>query len=351
MRIEKLFNAPRVAVTGFLVLVSAAGAQPFTYQTGDLALTFRKVGVYQENYEAVANIGQVFNYLNLPVGTIVTVTNVAPSQLVTNSFDDFNNLKWAAVGALDYTNMGTYPGYALWLTVPRRNVSVKSITPARDVYTAQSGIQGVIATLFYNAGYISNALGTSNEVNNVYFVREPWADYPQRMLSVYMGGANVSVGTLQDTWVTGDLEKTTPSSFTNGLVRSDLYEIRPTTDSSGNPVVDPNTGLSSGPAYYVGYFDFNFDGTITFKRDVASSTRPPPPPPVLSIARTGTVSTISFVSSNTAVYKLFFTNSAGLSSPVSTWVPASGTITGDGTTKSFQDTTTDSGRVYRVQGQ
>lgn len=348
---EKLFNAPGLAVAGVLLVVSTARAQPFTYKTGDLALTFRKVGVYQENYEAVANIGQVFNYLNLPVGTTVTVTNVAPSQLVTNSFDDFNNLKWAVIGATDYTNTGTFPGYTLWVTVPRRNVSVKSITPPRDIYTVQSATQGVIASLLFDARLISNALGTSNAVNNVYFVREPWAEYSQITLSVSMGSrANVTIGTLQDNWVNGDLEKTTPISFTNGFVRSDLYEVRPTTDKLDNPVVDPHTGLSSGPAYYVGYFDFNFDGTITFKRDVAG-TRPPPPPPLLSITRTGTVSTISFVSSNTAVYKLFFTNSAALTAPIVSWPSASGTITGDGTTKSFQDDSTALDRVYRVQGQ
>jgi hypothetical protein len=60
------------------------------------------------------------------------------------------------------------------------------------------------------------------------------------------------------------------------------------------------------------------------------------------------VNTISFVTSNAVTYKLFFTNSSGLTAPVTNWPSLPGTITGDGTTKSFTDTTTDAGRVYRV---
>ena len=60
------------------------------------------------------------------------------------------------------------------------------------------------------------------------------------------------------------------------------------------------------------------------------------------------MNTISFVSSNTATYKLFFTNSDGLSAPIVTWPSLQGTIAGDGSTKTFTDTTTDADRVYRV---
>jgi hypothetical protein len=87
---------------------------------------------------------------------------------------------------------------------------------------------------------------------------------------------------------------------------------------------------------------------MTFTRQTATTT---PAAVTLSVARTNNVSTISFGSSSSVTYTLFFTNSAGSGAPVSTWPSLPGTIIGDGTTKSFQDTTTDPMRFYRVREQ
>ena len=88
---------------------------------------------------------------------------------------------------------------------------------------------------------------------------------------------------------------------------------------------------------------------MTFTRDVASAA--PPAQVTLSIKRTNTVSTISFSSSSGVTYTLCYTNAAGLRTSVSNWPAQAGTISGDGTTKSFQDTTTDPARFYRVMEQ
>jgi len=320
---------------GALTFASPAEAQPFTYSTGDLILTFRKVGAYQENYEAVADIGQATNYVNLAIGTAITVPHIAPSQLVSNTFDSFNNLKWAVVGALN-NDVGNYPIYTLWLTVPRLNIGTKTKDAPRLYQAQQGSVQTQIESILANAKFISSDQGTSNAVNNVYFVREAWADYPGRMLTDFIGGANPTVGTLGDTWVNNDLEKTTPGSFTNGFVRSDLYEIRPI------GLVDPHTTQTNGAAYYVGYFQFDFSGKITFTREV--------PQPRLSLNRTGNVNTISFPGYTSATtYRLLFTSD--LSAPIN-WTALPGTVTGDGTNRlSFQDTTSDPLRSYRVQAQ
>jgi hypothetical protein len=108
--------------------------------------------------------------------------------------------------------------------------------------------------------------------------------------------------------------------------------------------VDPHTG-TSGLAWYIGYFEFKSNGTMTFTRELASTA---PAAVTLNVARTNNVSTISFGSASSLTYKLCFTNSAGLGAAVSTWPSLPGTISGDGTTKSFQDTTTDPVRFYRV---
>jgi hypothetical protein len=155
------------------------------------------------------------------------------------------------------------------------------------------------------------------------------------------------VGSLQDTWSQNNLEDITPASF-SGSVVSDLYEVRPLTDSQGNPIVDPHTG-TNGPAYYVGYFRLNSAGTMQFVRDAGgSSPSGPPLPPVLSITRVGTTSTIYFGTTNGATYTLYFTNSAGLSQPALNWPASPTTVTGNGATNSISDISTDPNRFYRV---
>jgi chitinase len=114
--------------------------------------------------------------------------------------------------------------------------------------------------------------------------------------------------------------------------------------------LDPHTG-SSGLAYYVGYFELSSDGTMSFVREAANTVVTPPPAPQLTIGRSGQVSTISFVSSNSVTYKAYFTNTAGLTTPTTNWPALPNTLTGNGSTQSFQDTTSDPNRVYRVQAE
>jgi hypothetical protein len=88
----------------------------------------------------------------------------------------------------------------------------------------------------------------------------------------------------------------------------------------------------------VGSFTLAYTGVLTLT--VA--------PPQLAIQRAGNVSSISFTSSPiTAIYSLSFTNSSGLNA--SNWPSAAGTIVGDGTVKTFQDTNSAPIRFYRVK--
>jgi hypothetical protein len=126
-----------------------------------------------------------------------------------------------------------------------------------------------------------------------------------------------------------------------------------TFDSSSVLYMDLYHATVSTPYTYLGYFTLDISTstpkfTFTPSAATGATNAPPPPPTTLSIARTSNASTISFVSSNAATYQLFFTNSAGLATPVTNWPFLPGTITGDGSTKTFTDTTTDADRVYRV---
>ncbi len=320
---------------------SLASAQVFTFKNNDLILGFRKNAPYTENYEAVVNIGQASNLFNKAIGTKTTVAGFSAAQLTPGCFASLNNLSWSVFGGGAYTGQ---PLYTLWLTVPRGDISTQSAAPVRQPSALQQGVYAKITSIPGpgGAGYISQYGGASNQFNTATFVREPIATYGSHTLSVWMqGSVDPNVGTFNDKWPpeepnSGNVESTTADSF-SGALRSDFYEIRPSS--------------SGGSATYLGYFEFNSNGTLTFTRENASTTHVPPPPPVLSIARSGGVNTISFVSSNTAIYKLFFTNSAGLGTAVTNWPSATTSITGDGTTKSFQDTTSDPERFYGVQGQ
>ena len=105
------------------------------------------------------------------------------------------------------------------------------------------------------------------------------------------------------------------------------------------------TANSSAPAL-LGSFSLAANGVLKF-----TSVSTAPPPPRLSITRNGNLSLISFLSANNAAYSLYFTNSTGLTAFLTNWPSQAGTIVGDGTTKTFTNTSPDIIRFYRVSAQ
>ena len=129
--------------------------------------------------------------------------------------------------------------------------------------------------------------------------------------------------------ITGQYKNAYQDPNVIGIASSALWSV---TDQGGATVLLGNLSLAA-------------NGVVTFTQ---SSTNTPPPAPRLSITRSGLVSSVSFPSTNGATYTLFFTNHIGLNAPVTNWPAMPGTITGDGSTKSFQDTTADPDRFYQV---
>lgn len=318
-----------------LSLVQDVKAQPFTYTTNDVFIGFRKTGVNLGVYELVVNIGQGTSYIAMTPGSVSNIANFSPAQL-SDAFSNYNNLNWSVSGGQDGT-VAPPPGYpprTLWLTAPRANVNVQSAPIQRDTQQNQQIVTtSEIQSVLDGATTLSSGL-PANQDNNTVLVRETAGD-PQAY-SAFVAGSDPTLGTYQDT-LTRTIEVVTPASFTSP-VRADFYEVRPT------GFTDPHTGLTSGNAYYAGYFQLNPDGTMTFTRASVNNT---PPAPILKITRSGNVNTISFGTTNGATYTLYLTNSAGLAQHISTW-PTNGTLTGDGNTNSFMDTTTDSNRFYSV---
>src|SRR5579872_5920811 len=286
---QNLFRKMALAALGISGMILTAGAQPFAYQQNDLLVGFRKTGTFQANYEVVVDIGQGSNYVGLAAGASVSVPNFSSNQLA-DAFANFNNLNWSVLGDPNSTLAG-YPSKTLWLTVPRSDVNTQTDPPDRQNQGGQQIVAVRILGIFQGAASISRTIGTSNQDNNVTLVREP-INNNQNLSAFISDTGDTSQSDFNGNW-SQNVEITTPSSFSSG-VRSDLYEVRPT------GVLDPHTGQTSGSAYYVGYFQFNPNGTMTFTR--ASAGQPPPPPqPQLSISRSGNTSTITFGTTNAAV--------------------------------------------------
>lgn len=315
-------------------------SQPFLYQDNDLLLGFRKTGTFQANYELVINIGQGTNYTRLSAGAQVTVPHFTRSQL-SDAFPNtnLNNLNWSVLGD-PRVSLSGYPASTLWLTVPRTNAAVQTLAPSRLFKSLQQQTATEIASIFAGGAAISSTIGTSNADNTATLVREPINN--DQDLTAFMGSQqDATASTLHDTWPQ-NVENNTGSGFT-GVSRSDLYEVRPI------GALDPHTGLTNGPAYFVGYFELQPNGNMTFTRASTNSTPPgPTPASVLQIGHSGAGTSISVATTNGAVYTLHFTNFAGILAPVSSWPTLPTTITGDGTAKTFNDSSADSERVYRV---
>lgn len=338
------------AFTGFL-LAPDLSAQTFAYSNNDLALGFRKTGIYQESYEAVIDIGSATNYVNLQSGTTIPVPNFTAAQLSPDTFSDLDFLSWSVIGFARTNTISVLPGYqnnTLWLTAPRSAPATQSAPPSRLSFGQQGAVVTQIKSILSGAAYLSS-LSSAGPDNTATFVIEPVNNTAN--LSSFIGSVVDSSGsTLRDTWPS-QLETTTPANFAAASM-ADFYEVRPTVDPQGNPVTDPHTGQTSGDAYYLGFFTLNANGSMTFTRGSSTViTNLPPSAPTLTISRTDNSTHIALTTDKGATYTLYSTDTAGLAMPLTSWTALPTKITGDGSSKEFVDTSTDAIRFYRVSAQ
>jgi hypothetical protein len=333
----------QLAMSIILLLPGMADAQNFSAANGDLVAGFRKTGANTGSYELVVNIGSVTNFLAVPAGNSMSISNYSASQL-SSAFSNYNNLQWSVsskvIGGPGYTWSG-FETETIWFTLPRTTASVQTAPLTRGTSTAQGTVETRIASFFNGASTLSTILGTTNANNNSILVREPTSGANNNDYAYFVADSQNSViGDFQGTMPTM-VENTTPASFTSAVV-SDLYQSVPVGS------VDPNTGTTSGNAYYVGYFTLNPNGTMTFTR-ASTVVAQPPAPQIVSIIRSGNTSTVFFTTTNgTFTYTLYYTNSTGLTASTTNWPASPTTLVGNGNTNSLSDTTTDANRFYRV---
>jgi hypothetical protein len=318
-----------------------AHAQYFQYTShGDLLAGFRKPAA--GNYELVVNVGNATNFLALPPGSTLPITAYSPAQL-SDSFNSLSGLQWSVSATVIGAPGSTWNGFArstIWYTLPRPASDVPTSAPARLSSHNQASISSLIDSIGNNAFLISSEAGATNADNNSALVQEPAGG--TRSLSTFIGDLlDPNVGDFYGEMPTS-VENTTPSDFTAAVV-SDLYQSVP----SG--YADPDGGTTSGAAYYVGSFTLNPDGTMSFTRASSTSPATPPAPSITSVIRSGDTSTIYFTTaSGSFTYTLYYTNSAGVSAPLSQWAASPATLIGDGSTDHLSDTTTDTDRFYRI---
>ena len=324
-----------LSLAGSLAVVNSlqANTPVFVYTNRDLILSFSKTGAdggRTSPNDLEVNIGQASVYYAATPGSTITVSQYNSTQIAA-AFDNLNDLSWTVGGCVPLGDTGdaSVPFKTLWVAAPRLNPSNMATAWVRDSANAQGTTVAEINSILGNAAFYSGTIAANATNNTPSVIAVP-------VNSGHEAGAFLGpFGNYKNTFQ-GDVENTTPPNFITGNTtsRSDLYELRP--DST-----------STQPAgKYLGYFELRANGTLVF---VAAGGSTPPPAPVLTITVSNSLQTISFPTTTGASYKLYYTNAVGLLAPTASWPTASTTITGDGTTKSFQDSSTDANRFYRVQ--
>lgn len=295
-------------------------AQSFTYSNCDLVAGFRLIGGASD---LVVDLGQVAKFENLAPRSVTTITNLTATQLA-NALPTLDGVSWSVAAALRGNPHYSYPLQTIWVTSPRPDID----TPGTVWQNASQGTLGGAASQIDAIGFDASVYGNGQPAgpNNTPtgILVPPSSQYAYSYL---MGTHQNYDGTFQ-----GIVENTTPIDFDTASVpsRSVLYRLVPDT-------------YPHGPGTLIGFFDFTPDGTLTF------TAGPPPEQTTISnVSHQGTLITISFPTVNLVGYRLRFTDSAGLSTPISNWTIGSNLI-GDGAALSLQDTNSTSSRFYAVE--
>jgi hypothetical protein len=309
-----------------------ANTPVFVYGDRDLVLCFRKINA--DGFGTVGlntievDIGPAVTYYGAAIGSTTAISQYSTSLLGT--FDSINDMSWSVSGCVPYAGDGgdqTIPAETLWVTTPRPAAQVIAAPWVANGSNPQALAANEIASIEFNAGQYSAGVASGAQNTGTAIVI-PVGDTPDFSCDAYLGPNGNFNGRFQ-----GRVETTTPPDFTSGTElpsRADFYQL------------EPSTGGAHPAGAYLGYFELAANGSMVFYRLAG-------PPPAIAATVSGTTSTISFPTVTGATYTLYYTDAAGLSSPISTWTKVSPSISGNGTVQSFQVTSTDANRFYSVQ--
>jgi PKD repeat protein len=291
-------NFPRKwgAKIAFLIalLPSLANAQQYFTDSsaGDVDAGFRKTSSFQEQFEMVAYLGNITNFMAQTIGTTVTISNYSTVQLTNMCPNNFGNLQWSVFASFtgnltnywgNYSNLPAvpWPHETCWYTLTRTNNVQTTAPPRLNSGNEGTGLQDQILGVSQGANDLSQRLasssfqGNTNINNDATVVLEPTSpDASPNIadnLSGFIGdGGDNTFGDFGGGAVDYTVENITSNTFSTAAV-SDFYVNVPSPANSLAKGVDPLTGQTNGVADYLGYFTLNPNGSMTFTRAAAVS--------------------------------------------------------------------------------
>jgi hypothetical protein len=243
MKIKRTLQMMFPIVAGLFWLAPNAYTQ-FAYTSQDVMAVFRQTG----SPDLEVNLGQVSFFYNLATtapGSTVSINNYTPLQFST-AFSSAVGVNWAVMSAVPLGGGTTeHPSRTVWLTSPRVTLGTQTSPYQGDSGSTQgswvsvirgiAGAGGTAGAVPWGSGTPPSALTNSSTV----------AVIPSSDSSSYtqIGG---TFGDLNGTFGQGSSENSSATPFSTQ--RSDFYEIHP----------------NGGNATYLGYFDFDSNGALSF---------------------------------------------------------------------------------------
>ena len=226
-----------------LSLLGSMSASAINYSNLNLVLVFSTDG---GSSEMAVDLGPAGQFYNATPGSTVAINRYSGTSLST-AFSSYDGLKWSVFGSVVGTN-GTVqkPKNTVWSTRPRADLLRRSDPWNRASSLAMGGTATKVESVGSGAKTYGETFGgASNGVSNsgtTLILPAGDALAPSSFLGA---------GTFGGSWQ-GSVINTTPPGFVSGkgITRSDLFETIPTPPS--------------GPANYLGFFTFNWDGSMTF---------------------------------------------------------------------------------------
>ena len=227
----------KTAVAVAVLCGTAASAQQFTYNNGDLLAAFGKTG---SDNDLIVDLGSASTYQNAYGSSSFNITGV-DSTLLTSVFGSMDGIYWSVFGYVNTSGSSLGAQNTIWVTDPRSDILAQNDPNRSRTFNSQNLVISKMGAIV--DGAISGTV-LSDQIVKV-------------SSSLNIGGDPVSytigVGSLGDfrgTWAPG-VENLTPSGFASSSTpeSSDLFQQNPGSANVGS---------------YLGDFVLSNDGMFTF---------------------------------------------------------------------------------------
>jgi hypothetical protein len=248
-----------LAVAAGSLLASQQSQAGISYSDGDLLLGFYTSPSSQDlqvDLGSVSTITSLFGSgSTVSFSSKFTLTDLTTAFNGVGGTSGFDNVNFS-VTAVKRTGNATYNANTLWATEARSDPNTPTSPYTRFSSSVQGNTGSKIASLGNN---MNGASGTSSSPNSAIIV-SPGAFNAYE--HIYGTSGNIG-GTFQ-----ASVEATTPAPFTAPPVRLDMYELLP----NGGTVGTAGSSPTSGSGLYLGFFDLNSSGVLTFTAVPEAST-------------------------------------------------------------------------------